>query len=84
MSVTIKAIEPTKREIKKYVRFGNSLYKGNDYFVPTLVFDEVHTLLPDKNPAFEYCRAQSFMAYRDGKPVGRILSLIHISEPTRL
>ena len=53
MSVTIKAIEPTKREIKKYVRFGNSLYKGNDYFVPTLVFDEVHTMLPDKNPAIE-------------------------------
>ncbi len=77
MSVTIKAIEPTKREIKKYVRFGNNLYKGNDYFVPTLVFDEVHTLLPDKNPAFEYCRAQSFMAYRDGKPVGRITAIIN-------
>lgn len=77
MSVTIKAIEPTKSEIKKYVRFGNSLYKGNDYFVPTLVFDEVHTLLPEKNPAFEYCRAQSFMAYRDGKPVGRITAIIN-------
>lgn len=77
MSVTIKAVEPTKSEIKKYVRFGNDLYKENPYFVPTLIFDEVHTLLPDKNPAFDYCRAQSFMAYRDGRPVGRITAIIN-------
>lgn len=77
MPVTIKAVEPTKRELKKYVNFGIDLYKGNDYFVPTLVFDEVHTLLPEKNPAFEYCRAQSFMAYRGSKPVGRITAIIN-------
>lgn len=77
MPVIIKAIEPTKKELKKYVNFGNELYKGNDYFVPTLVFDEIHSLLPAKNPAYDYCRAQSFMAYRDGKPVGRITAIIN-------
>ena len=77
MSVSIKAIEPVKKEIKKYVNFGIDLYEGNDYFVPNLVFDEVHTLLPSKNPAYEDCRAQSFMAYRDGKPVGRITAIIN-------
>ena len=77
MLVTIKAIEPVKSEIKKYVKFGIDLYDGNDCFVPNLVFDEVHTLLPDKNPAFDYCRAQSFMAYRDGKPAGRITAIIN-------
>lgn len=77
MSVSIKAIEPVKKEIKKYVNFGIDLYEGNDYFVPNLVFDEVHTLLPSKNPAYENCRAQSFMAYRDGKPVGRITAIIN-------
>ena len=77
MSVSIKAIEPVKKEIKKYVNFGIDLYEGNDYFVPNLVFDEVHTLLPSKNPAYENCRAQSFMVYRDGKPVGRITAIIN-------
>ena len=77
MSVSIRAIEPVKKEIKKYVNFGIDLYEGNDYFVPNLVFDEVHTLLPSKNPAYENCRAQSFMAYRDGKPVGRITAIIN-------
>ena len=77
MPVTIKAIEPTKTQIKKYVNFGIDLYDGNDYYVPNLIFDEVHTLLPEKNPAFDYCRAQSFMAYRDGKPAGRITAIIN-------
>jgi GNAT superfamily N-acetyltransferase len=39
--------------------------------------DDVNTLRPDKNPAFDFCRAQSFMAYRDGKPVGRITAIIN-------
>ncbi len=77
MSVIVKAIEPKKKYIREYVDFGIDLYKGNDCFVPNLIFDEVHTLLPSKNPAFEYCRAQSFMAYRDGKPVGRITAIIN-------
>lgn len=77
MSVTIRAVEPKRNEIKKYVEFGMKLYDGNDYYVPNLVFDEIHTLLPEKNPAFDYCRAQSFMAYRDGKPAGRITAIIN-------
>lgn len=68
---------PVKSELRRYVQFGIDLYAGNDYFVPPLVFDEINTLMPDKNPAFEYCRAQSFMAYRDGVPVGRITAIIN-------
>ena len=45
--------------------------------VPPLVFDEVETFLPSKNPAFAFCEAQPFMAYRDGKPVGRIVAIIN-------
>jgi hypothetical protein len=41
------------------------------------VFDEIATLSPKKNPAFEICQAQSFMAYRDNKPVGRITGIIN-------
>ena len=77
MSVVVKPIKATKSEIKKYVQFGIDLYKGNDCFVPPIVFDEIDTLLPEKNPAFDFCRAQSFMAYRDGKPVGRITAIIN-------
>jgi len=77
MSVIVKPITPKKSELKKYVQFGIDLYKGNDCYVPPLVFDEIDTLRPDKNPAFDFCHAQSFMAYRDNKPVGRITAIIN-------
>lgn len=63
--------------LKKFVNFGISLYKGNDCYVPPLVLDEIHTFLPSKNPAFEFCEAQPFMAYRNGKPVGRIVGIVN-------
>ena len=71
MSVEIREIDSTRSQLKEYVKFGIDLYKGNDFFVPPLIYDEIDTLSPDKNPAFEYCTAKSWMAYRDGKPVGR-------------
>lgn len=77
MAIDIRKINPTQSELRKYVKFGIDLYKGNSYFVPPLIFDEIDTLRPDKNPAFEFCQAQSFMAYRDGKPVGRITGIIN-------
>lgn len=77
MAVEIKAIEPTKKELKKFVKFGIDHYRSNNCFVPPLVMDDVNTLREDKNPAFDFCEAQSFMAYRDGKPVGRITGIIN-------
>lgn len=77
MPVVIKALKPTRNELLKYVKFGIDLYKDNPYHVPPLVIDEIGTLSPDKNPAFDICTAQSFMAYRNDKPVGRITAIIN-------
>ncbi|MGM9853452.1 MAG: N-acetyltransferase [Muribaculaceae bacterium] len=76
-NIEIRPVAPVKSELRKYVQFGIDLYAGNDCFVPPLVFDEINTFMPDKNPAFEYCRSQSFMAYRDGVPVGRITAIVN-------
>lgn len=77
MAIEIRTVNPTKKELKKFVKFGIDHYKGNSFFVPPLVMDDVNTLRPDKNPAFDFCEAQSFMAFRDGKPVGRITAIIN-------
>ncbi len=77
MSVEIREIDPTRSQLKEYVKFGIELYKGNNCFVPPLIYDEIDTLSPDKNPAFDYCTAKSWMAYRDGKPVGRITGIVN-------
>lgn len=66
-----------RRELKKFVKFQIDLYKGNPYFVPPLIMDEISTLDSGSNPAFDFCEGDYFMAYRDGKPVGRIAAIIN-------
>lgn len=77
MAIEIKVLRPEKSDLKKLVKFGIDLYKGNTCYVPPLIMDDVNTLLPEKNPAFDFCEAQSFMAYRDGKAVGSITAIIN-------
>ena len=77
MAIEIRKISPTRSELRRYVNFGIDLYDGNPYFVPPLVIDDINTLTPSKNPAFDFCEAQSFMAFRNGQPVGRITGIIN-------
>ena len=76
MAIEIRKID-TKCGLKKFVKWGIDLYKGSDCFVPPLVWDEVNTLDPHNNPAFEFCESIYFMAYDNGKPVGRIAGIIN-------
>ncbi len=75
--VIVREIEPTKRNLKAFTQFQIDLYNGNEYYVPPLVIDDVSTLNPESNPAFDFCEEILFMAYRDGKPVGRIAGIIN-------
>ena len=76
MSVVIKEVT-SKKELKKFVKFNIELYKGNPYHVPGLIEEEMVTLDKKKNPAFEVCDAIYFLAYKDGKVVGRIAGMIN-------
>ncbi|MCH5217592.1 MAG: GNAT family N-acetyltransferase [Muribaculaceae bacterium] len=75
--IEIKPLAPTKGNVKKFVKFERDLYRGNRYYVPPLLSSELDNLLPERNPAFEFCEAEYFMAYRDGEPVGRIVVMIN-------
>ncbi len=75
--VEVKQLEPTTANLKKFINFELDLYDGNPYYVPPLMMDELGTLNPKKNAAFDFCEAAYFMAYRDGKPVGRIAGIIN-------
>lgn len=76
MSVEIKVVT-TKKELKAFASFGNELYKGNKYYVPAMVSDELNTLSKEKNAAFEFCEAEYYLAYKEGKPVGRVAAIIN-------
>lgn len=77
-AIEIKKVE-SRRDLCKFIDFHNELYKGNPYHVPNLYFDEMNTFRKDKNAAFDFCEAEYFMAYRDGKIVGRVAAIINHS-----
>ena len=76
MSVVIKKVS-TKSDLKKFIRFNYEFYKDNPYAVPDLYMDMVDTFSREKNAAFEFCEADYFLAYRDGKIVGRVAAIIN-------
>ena len=53
------------------------MYKGNKYYVPALVMDELNTLDKTKNAAFEFCEAEYYLAYKEGKLVGRVAAIVN-------
>ena len=63
--------------MKKFIKFERDLYKGNAYYVPPLLSSELENLIPEKNPAFDFCEASYYMAFRDNTPVGRIAVMIN-------
>ena len=78
MSVEIRVVDSTdKRQLKQFVLFPEKLYRHNPYYVPCLVFDEMDTLNAAKNPASDFCKQELYMAYKDGKPVGRVAAIIN-------
>ncbi|MBR6767603.1 MAG: GNAT family N-acetyltransferase [Clostridia bacterium] len=66
----------TRSELKKFVDYPNILYKNEPNFVPAFFGDDVDDWDSQKNPAFEYCDAKCFLAWRDGEIVGRIGAIL--------
>ncbi len=67
----------TKKDLARFIDVHYDLYEGNEYDAPNLFFDEMNTLSKDRNAAFEFCEAEYFIAYKDGKPVGRVAAIIN-------
>ena len=74
--IEIKKVE-NKKDLKTFIDFHYDLYEGNEYDVPNLFSDEMNTLSKDKNAAFEFCEAEYYLAYKDGKLVGRVAAIIN-------
>jgi hypothetical protein len=76
MTILIKEINSLDL-LKKFVDFPLKLYAGNPYWVPSIRSNILNTLRRDKNPAFAYCQAKYWVAYKDGGIVGRIAGIIN-------
>ena len=65
----------TKKELKQFVKFPFSLYKGNEYWVPPIINEEIESFDKTKNPVFEHADARFFIALKDGKIAGRVAAI---------
>lgn len=63
--------------LEAFIQFHYDLYRGSPYDVPNLYQDEIGTLTPEKNPAFDFCEAEYYLAYKNGKVVGRVAAIIN-------
>lgn len=71
----IKEIE-SRRDVLKFVKFTHKLYKHCPQYVPSLILDEMDTLL--KSPCLEYCKRKMWLAYNEkGQIVGRVAGIIN-------
>ncbi|MBO6610170.1 N-acetyltransferase [Altererythrobacter sp.] len=55
-----------------FVDIGNMFAAREPHWVPQLRSEQIELITPDKNPFFGHAKAQLMIAWRQGKPVGRI------------
>jgi GNAT superfamily N-acetyltransferase len=72
--VYIKEVS-ARRDLKEFMLFANTLYADNPCYVPDMLSNQIADFEPHKNPAFEYCKAKCFLAYKEKKIVGRIAAI---------
>lgn len=76
MSVQIAKVD-SRSQLRDFIKFPSALYKDCANWVPALEGDEYDTFNPAANGAYEYCEADCFLAFRDGRIVGRVAAIIN-------
>ena len=74
--VEIKIVK-TKKDRKNFINFENKLYSECEFFVPTVYKKEKHLFNVKKNPDLMSNETTGYLAYQDGKVVGRVLCIFN-------
>ena len=66
-----------KAGLRRFIHLPAKVHAGNPNWLPPIYMDEWDFFNPKKNSAFSSCDTLLLLAYRAGKPVGRIMGIIH-------
>jgi GNAT superfamily N-acetyltransferase len=66
----------SKAELDAFIKLPFRLYSDEPNWVPPLIFERRRFLDRQKNPFFEHAKAEYFLAWRDGRVVGRITAQV--------
>ncbi|APR82158.1 Hypothetical protein A7982_07507 [Minicystis rosea] len=77
MAIEIRELKASdKKTLRDFLNVVDVIYKDSPYYVRPLDFDVSDRLDHKKNPFFEHADGTAWVAYRDGRPVGRISAQI--------
>jgi len=76
MSIEVREIH-SKKEVREFMEFANILYKDERNYIPPMFSDEMKSASPKYNFNLDYCEVKMFLAYNDGKIVGRLRGIIN-------
>ncbi len=75
MSVDVRRLSSS--DLKRFIQLEWDVYRDDPHWVPHLRMERREFLNPRKNPFFEHATVAFFMAYREGRPVGRIAAIVN-------
>lgn len=74
-AIDIRAVTD-RSGLKTFIDLPNQLYRKQESYVPPLNVERDETLNHTKNAYFDHAEGQYWLAFRDGRPVGRISAQI--------
>lgn len=63
--------------LSAFIKFPYPFYKQDPLWVPPLISERKEFFNPAKNPFFAHARVRYFMAYDNGRPVGRVAGILN-------
>ena len=73
MGVVIKV--QSKKELKRFIDFPHTLYKGDNNYVPDLYVSQKDIFSKKKYPFFKHSKADLFLAMKNNNVAGRIVAI---------
>lgn len=67
----------TKKDLRDFIFLPEKVHKDEPSWLPPIYMDEWELYDKKKNKSFQYADALLLLAYRDNKPVGRIMGIIN-------
>jgi hypothetical protein len=67
----------TKSDKRKFIYLPSQVHKNNPNWLPPLYMDEWELFNEKKNKSYQYADAILYLAYKDKKPVGRIMGIVN-------
>ena len=76
MAIEIRELRGDKRRIKDFLDVVSDIYRSDPHYVRPLDMEISDKLDTKKNPFFEHAEGTTWVAYKDGRAVGRITAQI--------